>query len=421
MSHLLEDLKRFLNSAPTSWHAAKEIGNRLAGLDFTPLDENEKWEVGLGKKYFIQRGGSLCAFSIPQSRPSRLIAIASHTDSPALKIKPKPEVQEENMVLLETELYGSPILTSWLNRDLAIAGRIIIQNNKNEIEEHLIFLDESPVFIPELALHLNRDANDKGMPLDKQQHLRPVISLDRNKKTTLENLLKRQLAFETLLSFDLFLVPIESARFLGTEGEMIGSYRLDNLASAHACAVAMASTPVGNALQMALFWDHEEVGSRTMEGAASPFFPDTIRRIGYALEMSEEEMLRLKNNAFCTSVDVSHAFNPNFPQKYDPKHQPLMGEGIVLKYNADRRYASDAKSAALAVLACKALKLPYQSFVFRSDILGGTTVGPIVASGLGIPTVDIGIPIFSMHSSREVMACQDHLDMCQLLTYLLKL
>jgi len=420
MSHILEDLKQFLNSSPTSWHAAQEIGNRLAGIDFTPLDENEKWELEFGKKYFIQRGGSLCAFALPQGRPSKIKIIASHTDSPALKLKPNPEVHEENMVLLETEIYGSPLLTSWLNRDLAIAGRIIIQNAQNEMEEHLVFLDESPVFIPQLALHLDRDVNDKGLLLDKQEHLRPIITLDRKKKTDLEALLKRQFFFQSLLSFDLFLVPIEHARFLGTEGEMLGAYRLDNLASAHACTAAIASAPISEALQMALFWDNEEIGSRTTEGAASPLLSDIIKRIGYSLGMSDEEMIRLKNGSLCISVDVAHAFNPNFPKKYDPKHQPLCGEGVVLKYNADKKYASDAKTAAPIVQACKKLKLRCQSFVCRSDIPCGSTVGPIVAHGLGIPTVDIGVPIFSMHSVREVMACQDHLDMCQLLTYLLQ-
>lgn len=419
MSHILEDLKKFLDNSPTSWHATHEIGNRLAGIDFTPLDESEKWELEFGKKYFVQRGGSLCAFALPASRPAKINIIASHTDSPALKLKPNPEVYEQNMTVFETEIYGSPLLTSWLNRDLAIAGRIIIQNAQNEMEEHLVFLDQSPVFIPQLALHLDRDVNDKGLLLDKQEHLRPLITLGK-KKITLEGLLKTQFLFQSLLSFDLFLVPVEGSRFLGLDGEMLGSYRLDNLASAHACTAAIASAPIEKALQMALFWDNEEIGSRTTEGAASPLLSDIIKRIGYSIGMSDEEMIRLKNGSVCVSVDVAHAFNPNFPKKYDPKHQPLCGEGVVLKYNADKKYASDAKTAAPIVQACKKLKLNYQSFVCRSDIPCGSTVGPIVAHGLGIPTVDIGVPIFSMHSAREVMACQDHLEMCQLLTYLLQ-
>ncbi len=417
MSHILEDLKKFLETSPTAWHAVQEIGNRLAGIDFTPLEETEKWSLEAGKKYFVQRGGSLCAFSLPKSRPEKATILASHTDSPALKLKPNAEVVQENMLLLETEVYGSPLLSSWLNRDLAIAGRIMVQNSQGNIEEKLVFLDEAPLFIPQLAIHLDRDVNDKGLVLNKQDHLRPVLSL--NGKTTLEDLLKKQHNFQALISFDLFLVPLQHARFVGADGEMLASYRLDNLASAHACTAAIASVKCDKTLQLALFWDNEEIGSRTAEGAASPLLQDTLKRIGIGLGMSEEDSIRLRANSTCISVDVAHAYNPNYPKKYDPKHLPLIGKGVVLKYNADKKYASDAKTAAPVIQASKKLGQPLQSFVCRSDIPCGSTVGPIVAQGLGIPTVDIGPPIFSMHSAREVMACQDHLHLCALLTELL--
>lgn len=420
MSHILEDFQKFLDHSPTSWHAAQEIGNRLASVDFMPLDEGEKWELEKGKKYFVQRGGSLCAFSIPEKRPKKIMIIASHTDSPALKIKPNAEVIENNMMFLETEVYGSPLLSSWLNRDLALAGRIIVQNGQNETEEHLVYLEESPLIIPQLALHLDREVNEKGLHLDKQQHLRPILSLNPNEKNSLEALLKNQFFFQSLISFDLFLVPLEASRFIGADGEMLASYRLDNLSSAHSCCAAIASATPSLALQMALFWDNEEIGSRTSEGAASPLLSDILKRVGIGLELSEEEMMRLKNGSLCVSVDVAHAYNPNYPKKYDPKHQPLLGKGIVLKYNADKKYASDAKTAAPVIQACKKIKIPYQSFVCRSDMPCGSTVGPIVAAGLGIPTVDIGCPLFSMHSSREVVSGSDHLDMCQLLTQLLQ-
>lgn len=417
MSHILDDFQRFLDTSPTSWHAAQEIGNRLAGIDFTPLEEAEKWELEPGKKYFVQRGGSLCAFSLPKTKPAKMMIVASHTDSPALKLKPNAEVTQENMLLLETEVYGAPLLSSWLNRDLAIAGRIVVQNKEGEIEEKLVFIDEAPLFIPQLAVHLDREVNEKGLILNKQEHLRPILTL--NPKNSLESLLKKQHSYHTLLGFDLFLVPLQAAKYVGAEGEMIASYRLDNLSSAHACTAAIASAKADNTLQLALFWDNEEIGSRTAEGAASPLLSDILKRIGLGLGLSEEDSIRLRANALCISVDVAHAYNPNFPQKYDPKHLPLMGKGITLKYNADKKYASDAKTAAPVIQACKRLNLPYQSYTGRSDIPCGSTVGPIVAQGLGIPTVDIGCPIFSMHSSREVMACQDHLDLCQLLTELL--
>jgi aspartyl aminopeptidase len=417
MSHILEDLKKFLEASPTSWHATQEIGSRLATIDFTPLEEDEKWEVEPGKKYFVQRGGSLCAFSVPAKKPTKILMIGSHTDSPALKLKPNPEIVIEGETLLETEVYGSPLLSSWLNRDLGIAGRVSVQNG-SQIEEQLVFFDETALFIPQLAIHLDREVNEKGVILNKQDHLRPILSLGAQEKNLIEKLLKTQVR-HPILSFDLFLVPLESARYMGLNGEMLASYRLDNLSSAHACTAAIASAPITDSLQMALFWDHEEIGSKTAEGASSPFLLDTIRRIGYALGLTEEEIIRLKNHSLCISVDVAHAFNANFPQKYDPQHHPLAGGGVVLKYNADKKYASDSRTAAPVIAACKKLNLKLQNFVSRSDMPCGSTVGPIIAQSLGIPTVDIGIPIFSMHSSREVIACQDHLDMCQLLTHFL--
>lgn len=421
MSHILEDFRHFLENSPSAWHAVQEVGNRLAAVDFIPLDEKEKWHLEKGEKYFVHRGGFLAAFILPKEKPLKMQIVASHTDSPALKLKPHPEIHEENLHLLETEIYGSPLLHSWFNRDLAIAGRILIQNKKNEIEEKLVFLDEAPIFIPQIALHLDREINEKGAVIDKQNQLRAVLNLNVESKNGLEELLRKHISFDTLLSFDLFLVPLEHPRFLGSEEEMLGSYRLDNLASVHACAHAIASSTSSPSLQMALFWDHEEVGSRTTEGASSPLLSDLFKRILPAVGLSEEEIICLKNSSLCASVDVAHAFNPNFPSKFDPNHKSLMGKGIVLKYNADKKYASDGKTAATILHLGKKLKLNIQSFTSHSNVSCGSTIGPIIAQTMGIPTVDIGCPIFSMHSAREVIGCQDHVEMCQFLTELLNL
>ncbi len=419
----LSDFKSFLDKSPTSWHAAEELAKRLASSGFSRLHEEEKWKLQKGKSYFVQRGGSLCAFSLPKKTAKRAVILGSHTDSPALKVKPKPEVQKENMILLGVEVYGSPLLTSWLNRDLALAGRVAVTNKKGKIQEKLVFLDEAPLFIPQLAPHLDRDVNEKGLLLNKQEHLVPIATLISSKgkqKSYLETLLKRQISFDSLLSFDLFLVPIEKSRYLGTEEEMLSSYRLDNLASAHSCASAlMDSKESQETLQMAIFSDHEEIGSRSSTGAASPFLEDILKRITYALQMDEEEFFQMKSRSLCVSVDMAHALNPNYVQKYDPNHQPLLGKGIVVKYNADLKYTTSAPTAAQVIRLAEKLKLPYQSFVSRSDIPGGSTIGPILAQSLGIATVDIGCPQLSMHSAREVMACQDFLDMSTLLTHLL--
>ncbi len=419
MSHILEDLKHFLDHSPTSWHAVQEIGVRLAMLDFEPLNEKEKWELKAGGKYFVQRGGALCAFKLPSNKPTRARILGSHTDSPALKLKPNPTVQEENMLLLETEIYGAPLLSSWMNRDLALAGRVVIRTGDNQIEEKLVFFDDSPLFLPQLAIHFDRDVNEKGLVLDKQDHLRPIVTLDAEKKGFLEKLIHSQLAFEALLAFDLFLVPVEKARFLGLHGEMIASYRLDNLLSAHASVTALASSTSHPDIQFSIFWDHEEIGSRTQEGAASPFLLDTLERIYSFFGLSSEEKLCFKSESLCISLDVAHAYNPNFSKKYDPQHRPLLGKGVVIKYNADRKYASDSLTVAPIIQACQELGLPYQNYTSHSNSGCGSTIGPIVAYSAGIPTVDIGSPVFSMHSIREVAGCQDHLMLCQLLTHLL--
>ncbi len=431
--HILEDFKSFLDHSPTSFHAAEQLAERLAVQDFQPLDEKEAWHLEKGKRYFVMRGGSLCAFSLPAIGLEKATIIGSHTDSPSLKIKPLPEITNHNMTLVGVEVYGSPLLSSWLNRDLAIAGRVVVGDAQDRVEEKLVLLDDAPLTIPQLAIHLDRDVNEKGLVLNKQEHLVPLAGLHKEKPGNspyLESLLKRHIQFKTLYSFDLFLAPLEVARFLGSDGELLASCRLDNLASAHACVTAMgiaAGTAAGpgseshkTSLSMAMFWDHEEIGSRTTDGAASPFLHDVLRRIGRVYSLDEETFSQLKANALFVSVDAAHAFNPNYKQKYEPHHLPLLGHGIVLKYNADQKYASTAPTAARIAQAAKNLNLSYQSYVTRSDLTCGSTVGPVVAYQMGIPTVDIGIPLLSMHSIREIIACHDHLDMCTLLTGLLK-
>lgn len=427
MTHLIEDLRFFLHASPTSWHAAVQVGNRLALKDFIPLDENEKWQLESGKKYFVQRGGALCAFVLPSNKPTGSLILGAHTDSPALKLKPNPTFLTENMVSFSVEVYGGPMLSSWLNRDLGIAGRIVISDQAGKVEEKLVFIDDAPLMIPQLAIHLDKEVNEKGLILNKQDHLAAIGCLKPNAKDDkelpyLEKLIRTQHSFHTLLSCDLFLVPLEESRFLGCSGEMLASYRIDNLASVHAITVALASTnsPHKETLQMAFFWDHEEIGSSTQEGAASPFCNDILKRIAFCLKLDDEEMLLLKNRSLGVSVDMAQAFNPNYANKYDVYHRPLLGKGIVIKFNANQKYVSSASSAAPIVDACHHLKLPLQHYAARSDIPSGSTIGPVFASATGIQTVDIGCAQLSMHSTRELMACSDHLDMCQLLTYLLE-
>lgn len=419
--HVLADLKAFLDNSPTSWHAAVQMGNRLATQDYIPLSEDEPWKLEKGKSYFITRGGAFCAFKLPKSKPKKATIFASHSDSPSLKIKPKPETQRENMTLFGVEVYGGPLLSSWLNRDLAIAGRVMILDKQGNTKEKLVFLDDAPVVIPQLAIHLDREVNEKGLLLNKQDHLSPLIGLS-DKPISLETLLRRSLSFHKLLGFDLLLVPMEPSRFIGSTREMLSSYRIDNLISAHASltALGMNKKPDKHTLSLLMCYDHEEIGSKTREGASSTFFCDVLKRIALFYEMDEEELLVMKNQSICLSMDMAHALNPNYPQKMDPNHQPLLGKGVVIKYNADHKYATNALSSSKVMQLAEELHLSLQSYVCRSDMPCGSTVGPLFEQQTGISTVDLGCPQLSMHSSREVMACQDFLDLCLLLAHVLK-
>jgi len=423
MTQILHDFKSFLENSPSSWHALEEIGNRLAIKGFIPLTEEEKWDLSLGKSYFVEREGSLCAFTLPKEKPRAATIIASHTDSPGLKLKPQPFFKKDNMLMLGAEIYGAPLLSSWMNRDLGIAGRVVIMNESRDVEERLVFIDDAPLTIPQLAIHLDREVNEKGLLLDKQEHLAAIASItDEMRENYLEKLLLLRLSFKTLLGFDLFLTPLESPHFMGPKGEMLSSYRLDNLTSVHATTVALQATkaPLKSTLQMGIFYDHEEIGSKSREGAASPFLTDVLQRICHLLKMDVEEYIRLKTKSLCVSCDVTHAYNPNYPKKYDENHKNFLGKGVVVKVNADQKYASNAHSVARIVSLAKALRLDLQHHASRSDISSGSTVGPIFSSMSGILTVDIGCALLSMHSIREMISCQDHLDLCKLLTSVLE-
>jgi aspartyl aminopeptidase len=422
MSTMLADFMRFLNQSPTVWHAAREAANRLAEADFTPLSENERWTLERGKGYFVVRGdAAVCAFRLPKGSVKRACILASHLDSPGLKLKPLAEMSHPRLSQFSTEIYGSPLLHTWLDRDLALAGRVVTER-KGVAESHLVFLDDYPMVIPSLAVHLDRAVSEKGLLIDKQDHLNPIASIAHSKHhpATVESLLKKHLSFDKLLSFDLFLVPLEKASFMGTEGDLIASSRLDNLTSAYACLFALTNSQVTtDSLQLSIFWDHEEIGSKSYLGAESFFVNQVIERICLHQNIDREDYYRLKSRSYCVSVDLAHGFNPNFAEKYDPQNSPYLGDGVVLKTNAMQRYATSASTAYPLIALCKERGWPLQNSAFRSDIPSGSTVGSIMAAIAGFPTVDIGIPGWAMHSIRETIAAQDEIALAELLKALL--
>jgi aspartyl aminopeptidase len=408
----LLDFVQFLSRSPTVFHAAREISNRLAEADFTPLKEGEKWRFEPGKGYFILRGDSLvAAFRVPKQAPSSATILASHIDSPCLKLKPHSQQSSHEIGQLGTEVYGAPLLHTWLDRDLAIAGRISVMNG-SALHSEIVTLDDSPVIIPSLALHLDRSVSEKGLLVHKQDHLKPVFSL-RAKEKQLEEWLKKSASFEKLLSFDLFLTPLEKPSFVGFENELISAYRLDNLTAAYAALQALLqAAPRSDVLQMAFFWDHEEIGSMSYVGADSLFATQVLERICLFFKMDREDYYRLKSRSLCISGDLAHGFNPSFADKYDPQNAPFLGRGVVIKFNANQKYATSSITAAAMIQLAEKHKIPVQKFAGRSDIPSGSTVGSIMASTIGIPTVDVGIAGWAMHSARETIAAQDELSLC---------
>lgn len=406
---IIDDFISFIRRSPTVWHAAKEISERLLQASFLPLKETDSWQLQPGKAYFVLREGALIAFRLPSKTAHKVIIAASHTDSPALKIKPHPDLRSHNISQLCTEVYGAPLLHTWLDRDLCLAGRVITNN----LEQHLVHLTSHPLIIPSIPPHLERTLQEKGLHIQKQDHLKPIFSLH---PVSLFPLLAEHLNVSEILSADLFLIPQESPALLGQDQELLASYRLDNLSSAYSSLQALIeASPHSHTIQLAVFWDHEEIGSTSYTGANSNFLNQTLQRIFLHTHLSQEDTFRLAANSLCLSIDVAHGFHPNFSEKFDSQHASHLGKGIALKFHADQKYATSARTAASIIQLCKTHNIPYQLFASRSDIPSGSTVGSFLAANLGIPTIDLGVPIWAMHSIRETLATQDQQNLSSLL------
>ena len=413
-----DKLPNFLDQSPTAWHAVANIKKQLDDHGFQELKEKEAWSLKPQQLYYtVRNGSSLIAFQTPKATIEKILLAASHTDSPALKLRPKTQYFQENMVMLGVEVYGGPLLASWVNRDLGIAGRVFYLNQQGAVQETLVNIQNAPLMIPQLAIHLDRQVNENGLILNKQEHLSALLGLKKNSDLNyFHELLKSHIEFQTILGEDLFLYPLQKASYIGLEQDFLASYRIDSLASVHAILEAFFQVkPSKNALKMIAFWDNEEVGSETAQGANSPFFSNTLERIFIALNQKREQLLQTLPNSLCLSVDLAHGLHPNHRDKHDPRHQVFLGKGIVIKSNAQQRYASNGFSTASIVKICHEHQIPFQHFTSRGDIPCGSTIGPIHAHLTGMPTVDIGIPQLSMHSSREIMAMSDQADMTRLI------
>lgn len=409
------DFFTFVEKSPTPWHAVEELRLRLKNAGFEELFEKDQWNLKPGRGYFVVRQGtSLSAFVMPQKAVKSCRIAAAHTDSPGFKLKPNAEYRKENMVMLGLEIYGGPLLTSWLNRDLGIAGRVVCKE-KDGLADRLVRLDNMPVVIPQLAIHLDRNVNESGLTLNKQEHLAALAgtAAATSKTKFLEKAIKKAVKGD-VVGWDLFVYPLEPISHVGLEKELIAGYRLDNLCSVYAALTGFlgGKKKAAGTIKMIAFWDHEEIGSDTSQGAGSPFLAQILERIAG----SREGYFRLLSESLCVSIDVGHALHPNYPEKHEPRHQLMLNKGVILKSSAQYRYATDARSSALITELCKSHKINLQKFTSRGDIPSGSTIGPIAAQALGIATVDIGIAQLSMHSSRELIGTEDLQDLTCLLT-----
>ncbi len=420
------DLASFLDSAVSPAHAVYEVTRRLRRANFQPLDERSAWSFQPGQRSFVTRGtGSIIAFEAGQAPPSEagFLVIGAHTDSPNLRLRPKFGAHAQGHALLSVEPYGSPLLHTWLDRDLCIAGTLVVA----EVGPILFRCLEPVARISSLAIHLNRDVNQQGLKLDAQTQLRATVALEASQNersplwtTILADLgkrLGRTVELNEVLAFDLGLFDEQGTRFVGANQELLTSGRLDNLASCHGAVTALLSAASsGAATRVIVLYDHEEVGSRSSTGAQSPLLSDVLGRIAAAAApLDREAFARALARSLLLSADMAHAVHPNYSDKHDEEHRPRLGAGPVLKINVNQCYSTDIAAMAAVENASRAANCTLQKFVSRNDIPCGSTIGPIAAARTGIRTADIGGPLLSMHSCREVMAAADIAPAIQLM------
>lgn len=405
VEHIL-DLRDFIAASPSSFHAAHEAGRRLSAAGFTQLSEAEEWPAA--GKHFVIRDGAIMAWITPANAGplTPFNILGAHTDSPSFKLKPKPTTGRFGWLQAGVEVYGGPLLNSWLDRELQLAGRLVCLDGT----EHLVASGAIMRF-PQLAIHLDRTAND-GLTLDRQNHMNPVWGQGDPSEADLLGLLAAKVGIDpaTIGGFDILAADTQAGQIFGANDEFFAAGRMDNLTSVHAGLQALiaASTQADLAVIPVLAaFDHEEIGSGSRSGACGPILEDILVRVSDGLGASVSERRRAFATSFCVSADAGHAVHPNYSERHDPTNKPVLGGGPLLKINANQRYATDATGAAIWAMLSEKAAAPYQEFVSNNDVPCGSTIGPLTATRLGIRTVDVGTPLLSMHSARELCGVED--------------
>ncbi|QIB51573.1 M18 family aminopeptidase [Pseudomonas sp. OIL-1] len=413
-------LADFIQASPTPFHATENLTQRLLAHGYEQLDERDEWALQPAGKYLVTRNGSsLIAFHMGASGAvdEGIRMVGAHTDSPCLRVKPQPELNQQGLWQLAIEVYGGALLAPWFDRDLSIAGRVTFRTREGKLDSRLINFERPIAVIPSLAIHLNRGVND-GLAINAQTDLPPILAMALEPQRDFRALLGAQLAQEypdcqadQVLDYELCFFDTQAPSTIGLEDDFFASARLDNLLSCHAGLQALLASS-GQQPSLLICTDHEEVGSTSACGADGPFLEDVLSRV----IPDASKRIQVIQRSVMVSADNAHAVHPNFADRHDTNHGPRLNAGPVIKINSNQRYATSSETAAFFRNLCNEAEVPVQSFVVRSDMGCGSTIGPITASRLGVRTVDVGVPTFAMHSVRELAGSRDAAYLTTVLT-----
>jgi aspartyl aminopeptidase len=417
-----DDLAAFIAASPSPYHAVRGTAERLEKAGFRQVAETEGWTGETGGRYVV-RGGAIIAWFVPEgARPhTPFRVVGAHTDSPNLRVKPRPDFAAHGWRQVAVEIYGGPLLNSWLDRDLGLSGRLVLRDGGT----CLVHVDRPLLRVPQLAVHLDRAVNENGVVLDRQRHTQPVWGLGDLDERGLIRFVAGEAGVEPsdVVGWDLMTHDVQPPAYLGRDRELLAAPRLDNQLSLHAgtaALIAAASAPDLPYVPVLAGFDHEENGSESDTGAGGPLLGNVLERSVLARGGSPEDRARAFAGTICVSADTGHAVHPNYPERHDPTHHPLAGGGPILKVNVNQRYATDGIGRGVFTAACDRAGVPLQEFVSNNAMPCGTTIGPITAARHGITTVDVGVPILSMHSARELCAADDPYLLASALTAFLR-
>lgn len=422
MNKFAKNFLDFSYKSPVSFYGVKNSIVLLEEKGYKKLEEKDKWELKNKEKYYVTiNDSSLFAFEIGDKKPSETSfrIVGSHTDSPGIRIKPNPEICENGFLKLNIEVYGGPILNTWLDRPLALAGRVFTKGeNSFSPKVHLVNINKALMIIPNLAIHQNREVN-KGIELNKQIDMLPTLAVVKEgleKENYLLKLLAKEAKIkEEILDFELYLYEYEKGNFVGANQELLSASRIDNLASMYGSLVALTESKDFSGIKVLAAFDNEEIGSETRQGADSNNLAYLLERLVYGLGGTREEYLRALASSFMFSADGAHAIHPNKGSTTDPTNIPRVNGGVTIKYSANFKYTTDALSSSIIKDLANKNNIKYQIFVNRADMLGGSTIGPASSKYLPIPSIDLGIPMLSMHSIRELCGVEDLVSIKELI------